>query len=253
VTPAAPPLPEPPYATLAPYFAQLFEPRGIRRWFVGASRLVAAAGLMAGRHLDVGAGTCRYSRYWARAGFRSVCLDMLHQMLTRARLGGTGGRLVRVCGTLDCLRRAPTFDLVTAVDDVIAYVGAQDGGLDRFLDELAPRVRTGGLFLFDFITPDGRRRYTFRNSRSVGGGRITADSRGWFDEGARMLSVDLTLETPDHVARERHVMRLHSIEEIEAALRRHGFDVVVVTDLYDGPGVSFRAGQPSYDVLARRR
>jgi SAM-dependent methyltransferase len=245
--------PEQPYATLAPYFAQLFEPRGIRRWFVGASRLVAASGLMAGYHLDVGAGTCRYSRYWARAGFRSVCLDALHQMLARARLAGTGGRLVRVCGTLECLRPAPTYDLVTAVDDVIAYVGAQPGGLDRFLGQLGARIRAGGLFLFDFITPDGRRRYTFRNSRAVGGGRITADSRGQFDEAARTLSVDLTLETPGHVAHERHVMRLYAVQEVETALRRHGFDVIVVTDLYDGAGAPFRAGQPSYDVLARRR
>jgi SAM-dependent methyltransferase len=245
--------PERPYATLAPYFAQLFEPRGIRRWFVSSSTLVASAGLAGGRHLDVGAGTCRYSRYWARAGFRSVCLDMLHQMLVRARLDGTGGRLVRVCGTLDCLRPDPVFDLATAIDDVVSYVGAQEGGLDRFLGQLAPRIRPGGLFLFDFITPDGRRRYTFRNSRTVRGGRITADSRGRFDEAARLLSVDLTLETPDHVAHERHVMRLYSVEEIEAALRRQGFDVIVVTDLYDGLGVSFRAGEPSYDVLARRR
>jgi SAM-dependent methyltransferase len=250
---AASPPPERPYATLAPYFAQLFEPRGIRRWFVGASGLVAAAGLRTGRHLDVGAGTCRYSRYWARAGFRSVCLDVLHQMLVRARLAGTGGRLARVCGTLDCLRPAPAFDLVTAIDDVVAYVSAQDEGLDGFLGQLRPRVRPGGLFLFDFITPAGRRRYTFRNSRVVADGRIAADSRGRFDEAARILSVDLTFETPHHVARERHVMRLHTVEEVEAALRRHGFDVVVVTDLYDGAGVSFRAGQPSYDVLARRR
>ena len=110
-----------------------------------------------------------------------------------------------------------------------------------------------GLFLFDFITPDGRRRYTFRNSRALAGGRIAADSRGRFDEAARTLSVDLTLETPHHVARERHVMRLYTVEEVEAALRRQGFDVVVVTDLYDGAGVSFQADQPSYDVLARRR
>jgi SAM-dependent methyltransferase len=252
-SPVASSLPEGPYATLAPYFAQLFEPRGIRRWFVAASGLVAAAGLRTGRHLDVGAGTCRYSRYWARAGFGSVCLDLLHQMLVRARLGGTGGRLARVCGTLDCLRPGPVFDLVTAVDDVVAYVGAQDGGLDRFLGELRDRVRPGGLFLFDFITPAGRRRYTFRNSRVIESGRIVADSRGQFDESARTLSVDLTLETPHHVARERHVMRLYSVEEMEAALRRHGFDVVVVTDLYDGAGVSFQADQPSYDVLARRR
>jgi SAM-dependent methyltransferase len=174
-------------------------------------------------------------------------------MLVRARLAGTEGRLVRVCGALDCLRAAPTFDLVTAIDDVVAYVGAQDGGLEPFLEAVRARVRPGGLFLFDFITPDGRRRYTFRNSRMVAGGRVVADSRGRFDEGARTLSVDLTLETPEHVARERHVMRLHTVEEIEAALRRHGFEVVVVTDLYDGPGVSFRANQPSYDVLARRR
>jgi SAM-dependent methyltransferase len=245
--------PAAPYATLAPYFAQLFEPYGIRRWFVGAWGLVAAAGLRGGRHLDVGAGTCRYSRYWARAGFRSVCLDLLHQMLVRARLGGTDGRLARVCGSLDCLRPAPAFDLVTAIDDVVAYVGAQDGGLDRFLSQAAPLVRPGGLFLFDFITPAGRRRYTFRNSRRIPAGRIVADSRGRFDEAARTLSVDLTLETPEHVAHERHVMRLHTLPEVESALRRHGFEIVVVTDLYDGPGVSFRAGRPSYDVLARRR
>jgi SAM-dependent methyltransferase len=245
--------PAPPYATLAPYFAQLFEPRGIRRWFETAAGLVAGAGVRGGRHLDVGAGTCRYSRYWARAGFRSVCLDPLEEMLGRARLRGTCGRLARVCGTLDCLRAVPAFDLVTAIDDVVAYVGAQDGGLDGFLRQLAPRVRRGGLFLFDFITPAGRRRYTFRNSRAVPGGRIVADSRGRFDEAARILSVDLTLETPHHVARERHVMRLHTVQDIEDALRPHGFDVVAVTDLYEGPGISFRAGQPSYDVLARRR
>jgi SAM-dependent methyltransferase len=245
--------PAAPYATLAPYFARLFEPRGIRRWFAAASALVASAGLQGGRHLDVGAGTCRYSRYWTRAGFRTVCLDVLLDMLARARLSGTGGRLARVCGTIDCLRPAGLFDLVTAIDDVAAYLGAQPGGLDEFLRRLSPRVRRGGLLLFDFITPDGRRRYTFRNSRAVATGRIVADSRGRFDEAARTLTVDLTLETPDHVARERHVLRLYTVAEIETLLRRHGFDVLVVTDLYDEPGVAFRAGQPSYDVLARRR
>jgi SAM-dependent methyltransferase len=242
-----------PYATLAPYFARLFEPRGIRRWFEAAQALVAAAGVRGGRHLDIGAGTCRYSRYWAAAGYRTVCLDVLHPMLARARLAGTGGRLHRVCGTIDGIRPAGAFDLATAIDDVVAYLGAQPGGLDDFLSRLGPRLRPGGLFLFDFITPAGRRRYTFRTSRAVPGGRIVADSRGRFDEAARVLAVDLTLTTPEHVARERHVLRLHTVEEVEGLLRRHGFAVVAVTDLYDGPGVGFRAGQPSYDVLARRR
>src|SRR5262245_17668027 len=97
---------EPPYATLAPYFARLFEPRGIRSWFRRAQALVAAGGVTEGRHLDVGAGTCRYSRYWTQAGFRTVALDLLPQMLRMARLGGTGGRLYRVCGTVECLRPA---------------------------------------------------------------------------------------------------------------------------------------------------
>ena len=179
---------------------------------------MASGGVRAGRHLDVGAGTCRYSRYWARAGFRTVCVDVLFDMLARARLGGTGGRLVRVCGTVDCVRPSAAFDLVTLIDDVASYLGAQPGGLDAFLDQLSPRLRRGGLLLFDFITPDGQHRYTFRNSRAVPTGRVVADSRGRFDEAARTLTVDLALETPDHTARERHVLRLYTVAEIEALL-----------------------------------
>jgi Methyltransferase domain len=243
---------EPPYATLAPYFARLFEPRGIRGWFERASRLVAAGGVTGGWHLDVGAGTCRYSRYWTRAGFRTVALDLLPQMLRMARLGGTGGRLHRVCGTIDCLRPAGAFDLATAIDDVAAYVGAQPGGLPAFLAALHPHLRRGGLFLFDFITPSGRQRYTFRNSRQLGDARITADSRGRFDEHGGLLTVELTLTGPERVAREHHVLRLHTPEEIEKLLVQAGFEVLAMTDLYDGDGVGYRAGQPSYDVLARR-
>jgi SAM-dependent methyltransferase len=246
-------VPERPYASLAPHFARLFEPRGIRTWFSASRALVAAAGISGGRHLDVGAGTCRYSRYWARAGFRTVCLDVLPEMLAMARLAGTGGRLHRICGTIDCLRPTGAFDLVTAIDDVVAYLGAQPGGVEGFLVRLAPRLRRGGLFLFDFITPAGRRRYTFRSSRRTAMGRITADSRGRFDQAGRLLTVELTLTTPRHVAREEHVMRLFDVEEMEALLRDAGFEVLAVTDLYDGAGVGYRAGEPTYDVLARRR
>jgi hypothetical protein len=145
------------------------------------------------------------------------------------------------------------FDLVTAIDDVVAYLGAEPDGLPGFLARLAPRLRPGGLFLFDFITPDGRDRYTFRNSRRTAAGRVTADSCGRFDGAGRLLTVDLRLEAPGGERRERHVMRLHTVAEVEQALRAAGFDVLAVTDLYDGPGVGYRAGQPSYDVLARRR
>ena len=78
---------EQPYATLAPYFARLFEPRGIRGWFRRARALVAAGGVTQGRHLDVGAGTCRYSRYWTRAGFRTVLSPEFFLDETRARSG----------------------------------------------------------------------------------------------------------------------------------------------------------------------
>jgi SAM-dependent methyltransferase len=241
-----------PYASLAPYFARLFEPRGIRGWFRRARALVIAAGVTGGRHLDVGAGTCRYSRYWTRVGFQSVCLDLLHEMLSRAKLDGTEGRLHRVCGTIECLRPSGAFDLATAIDDVSGYVGAQPGGLEAFLPRLRERLRPGGVFLFDFITPHGRRRYTFRNSRQVGEARIVADSRGQFDEQGRLLHVDLTLTTPDRIAHERHVLRLYETEEMEAILRGAGFEVLAMTDLYDGDGVGYRADQPSYDVLARK-
>jgi SAM-dependent methyltransferase len=241
-----------PYATLAPYFAQLFVPRGIRGWFERASGLVVAGGVRGGWHLDVGAGTCRYSRYWTQAGFRTVGVDVLIEMLRMARLNGIDGQLHRVCGTIDCLRPAARFDLATCIDDVAAYVGAQPGGLERFLGELRLRLRPGGLFLFDFITPAGQRRYNFRNTRQIREGRITADSRGRFDEARQLLTVELTLEAPGRVERERHLLRLYTTEEMEGLLRQAGFEVLAMTDLYDGNGVGYRANQPSYDVLARR-
>lgn len=241
-----------PYRTLAPYFAQLFRPRGIRSWFRRARALVEAGGVRGGWHLDVGAGTCRYSRYWTRAGYRTVCLDVLIEMLAEAKLDGIGTRLARVCGTIDCLRPAGRFGLVTAIDDVSGYVGAQPGGFEGFLEELRARMVRGGVFLFDFITPAGRRRYTFRNTRLLESGRITANSRGRFDEARRILSVELTFTAPDRVTRECHVLRIFTPEEMERLLKRAGFEVLAVTDLYDGDGVGYQAGLPSYDVLARR-
>ena len=175
-------------------------------------------------------------------------------MLARARLEGTGGRLARVCGTLDCLRPSPAFDLVTAIDDVVAYVGAQDGGARR-----VPRGAPG--------TASGRVASSCStSSRRPAAGATRSATRGRWRAGAsRPTAAGGSTRRPapsrstsrsrrrSHVARERHVMRLYTVAEVEAALRRHGFDVVVVTDLYDGAGVSFQADQPSYDVLARRR
>ncbi len=194
----------------------------------GSSGLVASGrALVGGRHLDVGAGTCRYSRYWARAGFRSVCLDVLHQMLARARLGGTGGRLARVCGTLDCLR--PDAGLRPGHGHrrrrgVRGRAGGGPGPVPRPARAADPAGRPVPLRLHHAGRPAPV--HLPELARAVDGGRITADSRGRFDEAARVLSVDLTLETPDHVAHERHVMRLYTVDEIEAAapapgLRRH--------------------------------
>lgn len=205
-----------------------------------------------GSHLDVGAGTCRYSRYWTRAGFQTVCLDLLIEMLAEAKLDGVGRRLSRVCGTIDCLRPSGSFDLVTAIDDVSGYVGAQPGGFEDFLERLRTRMRCGGLFLFDFITPVGHRRYTFRNTRLLESGRITANSRGRFDEQGRVLSVQLTFTAPDRVTHELHVLRLYTPEEMEWLLKQAGFEVLALTDLYDDDGIGYRADLPSYDVLARR-
>ena len=48
------------------------------------------------------------------------------------------------------------------------------------------------------------------------------------------------------------MLRLYTTEEMERLLRNAGFEVLAMTDLYDGDGVGFQANQPSYDVLARR-
>lgn len=236
-----------PFAALAPYFARLYPADGVAPWFRRALDLLAAWGLQGGALLDVGSGTCRFSRYWARHGFRTVCLDRSLPMLRAARLGPEASRLHRVAGTLDCLRPGCRFGVVTAIDDVTSYLGAEAGSLEPFLRDAARLLDPAGVLLFDFLTPEARAWYDLDASRAVEGGSLRVRSRGTFDPTTRLLEVTYEVAAPSGARRERHRLRLFTPSEIDAWLRRAGFRTRILTRLLAHPA---GPGEPAYDVIA---
>lgn len=236
-----------PFAALAPYFARVYPADGVTPWFRRALELLAAWGLQGGALLDVGAGTCRFSRFWARHGFRTFCLDRSLPMLRAARLGSEARRLHRIAGTLDCLRPGRRFEVVTAVDDVTGYLGAEAGSLEPFLRDAARLLDPAGLLLFDFLTPEARAWYDLDVSRAVEAGALRVRSRGSFDPATRLLQVAYEVAAPSGTCRERHRLRLFTLSEIDAALRRAGFRTRVLTRLLGHPP---GPDEPAYDVIA---
>jgi len=244
---AGSPAPTRPYAALAPYFARVYPADGVAPWFHRALALAAAWGVRGGALLDVGAGTCRFSRFWARHGFRTVCLDRSLEMLRAARLGPEAGRLHRVAGTLDCLRDQPRFDVVTAIDDVVSYLGAEEGSLAPFLGRAARLLAPTGLLLFDFLTPEARTWYDLDATRAAGEETVRVRSRGAFDPASRLLEVTYEVTTRAGRSRERHRLRLFTPAEVEAGLRRAGFRTRLLTRLLGHPP---GPAEPAYDVFA---
>jgi len=245
VTQSGSPAPARPFAVLAPYFARVYPADGVGHWLRRALDLLAAWGLRGGALLDVGSGTCRFSRFWARHWFRTFCLDRSPEMLGAARLGPEAGRLHRIGGTLDCLRARRRFAVVTAIDDVTNYLGAEAGSLEPFLRAAARLLDPHGLLLFDFLTPEARAWYDL--DVTLGGEPVRVRSRGVFDPAACLLEVDYEVATPSGVRRERHRLRLFAPTEIDAGLRRAGFRTRILTRLLAHPA---GPGEPAYDVIA---
>ena len=222
-SPSAAGAPAPPYATLAPYFARLFEPRGIRRWFAGSSsargRRRRARGPPPRRGRRGPAGTAATGR--GPGTGRCASTSSSTMLVRRAARRHRGAPRPRLRHRRLRPRRPPRSTWSPRSTTSSSYVGAQHGGLERF-----PRIQLRAAAAPGRALPvrlHHARRPAALHLPELAGGAPPGAS--WPTAGAGSTrrparsSVDLTLETPEHVARERHVMRLYTVAEIEAALR----------------------------------
>jgi len=184
-------------------------------------RLLRARGIRAGLVVDVGCGSGIAARHFVQRGYDVVGIDASRAMIRLARARAPHARF-RVAS----IDRAalPPCDAVTAIGEVVTYVGGGLPALARFFRRARAALRPGGVLVFDFMESAAKRTYA---AKSFAGPGWALASQATFDAARRVLTrrmaIVRTVAGRVRCARETHRVRIYRRQEIADALARAGF------------------------------
>lgn len=189
--------------------------------------LLHAAGIHAGRIVELGCGSGVLARVLTSTGYAVVGIDRSAAMLRLARRVAPRARFV--AGSIHAAR-LPSCDAVISVGEGVGYLSPGGSPL-RPLAPLFARVhdalRPGGLFVFDLLVDaHGPRRLFYRDWHAGDGWAVLVEAR----EHAGLLTRDITVFRRTASGRyrrshERHAARVFSVEKVARLLRTAGFTV----------------------------
>lgn len=182
------------------------------------------------RVLEIGAGTGRATRFFARTAGHVVAFDLTPEMIAIARQRFAGQSHVSVLvADLRTLRLDERFDLIAAVDDPFVHL-TEDEDRDRAFAAVAEHLAPGGRFLLDAAWLSPERRHEAEDGklveeREAEGGLTVREVWRCEPESRRCITrfeyrVDGQLE-----AKASFPSRLWSIGEIEERARAAGLEI----------------------------
>lgn len=191
------------------------------------------------RLLDLCCGQGRHAVPLAQLGYRVTGLDLSRPLLARAAAfaAGQGQRV----GLVEAdMRRLPfpdaSFDAVLNLFNAFGYL--EDDAQDELvLGEVARVLRPGGRFLQELANRESQvRDWHDSDVQRTDGGLVVLQERALDLRSSRQL-VTYTLLHPDgRRAILRNAVRLYTLTELEAMLRRAGLELLEVSgDLDGGP------------------
>lgn len=202
----------------------------------GLLRMLRQAGIERGLVVDLGCGSGILARELRRAGYEVLGVDASPALVRLARRVAPGARF-RVGSAHEV--PLPRCRAVTAIGEVLGYLPPEGPAppLARLFARVARALPPGGLFVFDLFVRQGRRPMAYRTGRAGDDWAVLTDVAE--DRARGRLVRDITTFRRRggawRRARERHVLRVPSREEVEAALRREGFSVRVLRRYGDHP------------------
>ena len=191
-----------------------------------------AHGIREGILADLGCGTGELTLMLAQAGYDMIGIDQSEEMLcvVRDKAGQLGleGGLLLLRQDLCALDLYGTIRGAVSTFDTFNHIADLDGAIRN----AAFFMEKGGLFLFDMNTP-------YKHQTVLGENEFTfeeADARcvwrNHYDAGARRveITVDIDYKETGETFHESFYEYTYSLEEIRAALGRHGFTLESVCD-----------------------
>jgi SAM-dependent methyltransferase len=234
-----------PYALLAAGYEAVMAHVDYRAWASHVRRLLCKHHPEARDVLELGCGTGALARELQPLGpepdgYRYRATDVSEAMLDAARR--TAGRLPITFepGDFRSVPAEPAVDVVLLLYDGLNYLlDASD--VRRLLAGAAAALRPGGVFVFDQSTPSNSLRHAggFDDAGATPAFDYVRTSH--YDEEARLHRTTFRLRFPDgRQAREEHVQRAYSVDEIDALI-----DESPLTRVAAYHGLSLRPATPT--------
>lgn len=220
------------YRAIAPYYDWIMAHVDYDAWGRHLARLWRRFGAAPESVLEIGAGTCPFSRREVfPEGARVVYTDLSPFMLERADGEAPGHRVA--ANALSLPLKGP-FDLALMIYDAFNYLMTEED-VARCLGEVARVLADGGLFIFDVTTESNSRKH-FEDMLDFGeleGCTYVRESR--YDRGARLQRNDFTFFVRGggedwRKIKESHQQRIWRLARVKALARKAGFAVEACLD-----------------------
>ena len=222
------------YEPLAPFYDSFTQDSAYEPVMAQVEAWAVAQGLRGKRLLDVGCGTGNSFEPMLERGYDVTACDVSPAMVAEARRKHPGVQAV-VADMRDLPWRGG-FDLVTSVDDAVNYLLDGDD-LDAAIASMAAALDPHGILVFD-TTGLATYRTEFAEEFEVdaGGHRFRWCGEATPDvQPGELVSMTLTVDTPDGPRGSRHVQRHWPVERLRRACVAAGFGQVVFRGLAPGP------------------
>jgi len=188
--------------------------------------------------LDLGCGTGEHSRFFADSGFKVVGIDRSESMLSRANDSPVPDNLEFLHSDILHLSQTVSgqFGAVIALGNTLVSITQQNEIQDAF-DQIAERLITGGIFIFQILNYSRIRNQKIRNLPlnfvEEKGGHETIFLRimrhqdnGLVDFFPTTLTLDPTLDPPIQVSQSSHIqLRGWILKELSCFLENSGFEI----------------------------
>ena len=222
------------FADYAPWYDLLYRDKDYAAETSFVEARLRDHGVSSGKLLDLGCGTGLHALAFARDGWNVAGIDLSHEMIASAKTRAAQAGLSIPFRQGDVCETGPErdFDAVVSLFHVASYQTSRDALAAMFRTAHAA-LKPGGIFLFDYwyggavLAQGVETRVKVIEQKPL---RLTRIAQSDHDEQAATVTVNYTLFCEDteratiRRVDEAHHMRYWFPFEIEAALRRRGFE-----------------------------
>jgi len=216
------------YSNISFLYDALFPFKNIESWQSRIEIFINNFGINKGSILDIGSGTCNFAKCWVEKNYNVICVDSSISML---QIGKNKiykcNKCHFICGSYDCLKVQPIFDLITAVNDVFGYISYKDSPL-LFLKFAKSMLGHKGLFVFDILTPGLRHSLNQKRIINLNDNAIVEINKKIINK--NILKTEIVLHGIFKLYREEHFVELFSEKQIKTLLKKSGFQSYFIGD-----------------------